>query len=203
MACLYDELAVLEGCRRTALWVGPPPPACLEEEVVSGHLIALPEDQHVAVESDFLMSHLSFHVGGFGGVCDDGASWLFMLQIGPAEHVSAAVGTAASVDGHGLLRRSLDRALSLNPQARVTAELLWERTSLLAVYEQRGAARAVVAGWSTAELLTGLLAECCNVSLPGIVDGHARGCAFPGEAHACEADVFADVFVHRAGRYED
>lgn len=204
MAYFYDELAFLEGCRRTALWVGPPSAARLGQEVVSGHLVALPEDQHVAVESDFLMSHLPFHVGGFGGVCDDGLPWLFVLQIGPAQPQSVRTpGDESCGDLHVALRRSLDRALALNPQARVTAELLWDRDRLLSIYDERGAERSLASLWDTADLLKGLLAECCDTPLPVIVAGHAGGCAFPGTAHACEADVFADVFVHRAGQYED
>jgi len=71
---------------------------------------------------------------------------------------------------------------------------------LIQAYWERGVEPDAVSDWPVAALLGGLLAECCNVLLTDIVDGYPTKCAFPGVEHACEADVFKDVFARWAAR---
>ncbi|MFF8625239.1 hypothetical protein ACF057_29675, partial [Rhodococcus erythropolis] len=85
-------------------------------------------------------------------------------------------------------------AMSFNPDALVAEELSWRHDDLMKVYEEEGIPAVSVAGWSAADLLRGLLAQCCNVELAAVVAGYPE-CAYPQSVHACEADVFADVFA--------
>lgn len=199
MAYLYDQLPFLEGGRRTALWTDARSDDPAEDHLVAGHHLYLPTDQHVSLEDDFLTSHLPLFICGFGGVAVDGRPWLVVLQqASPVTHLSRA----DSADAYWPMRESLNRALSLNPGARVTTELRWKRAGLIDVYEQRGVPALLLAQWPVGHLVKGLLAESCDVALPDIAAGYATGCAFPDHHHGCAGDVFSDVFQERVGRVE-
>ncbi|MER2083030.1 MULTISPECIES: hypothetical protein [Rhodococcus] len=191
MGFLFEVLDFPDGSRMTDLWNNTWAEPATGEEIASGHFIHLGDDQHVDVETDFLSSHLPFNVAGFGGVFPDGKPWMFAMQKAPADLATRLRGED---DPHSLLRGSLDRAMSFNPDALVAEELSWRHDDLLKVYEEEGIPAVSVAGWSAADLLRGLLAQCCNVELAAVVAGYPE-CAYPQSVHACEADVFADVFA--------
>lgn len=77
----------------------------------------------------------------------------------------------------------------------MAASTAWTRGDLIDMYEQAGVEAAEVADWPAADLLQGLLAECCYVDLEQIVAGRLTQCAFPDQDHQCEHDVFRDVFA--------
>lgn len=191
MGFLFEVLDFPDGSRMTDLWNNTWAEPATGEEIASGHFIHLGDDQHVDVETDFLSSHLPFNVAGFGGVFPDGKPWMFVMQKAPADLATRLRGED---DPHSLLRGSLDRAMSFNPDALVAEELSWRHDDLVKVYEEEGIPAASIAGWSAADLLRGLLAQCCNAELAAVVAGYPE-CAYPESTHACEADVFSDVFA--------
>lgn len=195
MAYFFDMLDLPEGSRLTGVWsnawVDPP----IRDEVAAGALIALGDGQDPVVESDFTSSHLPFNTGGLYGVLPDGGGWVFILQKAPDD---AATRLAQRDDPWWVLDDGLERALDANPEAELVAMKYWTSEELVAAYEEGNVEPGDVAGWPVADLLKGLLAECCAVPLGRIVAGKANGCAFPGETHACEHDVFLDVFANWA-----
>jgi hypothetical protein len=94
-----------------------------------------------------------------------------------------------------ILDKSLWRAVSFNPGAETALGRGWRREELLAVYQERDVAVVSLELWTTADLVAGLLAECCGSALISLADGFVSGCALPTEAHACQHDVFLDVFA--------
>ena len=192
MTYFFDTLPFPDGSRMANIWkeswVDDPEDAHL----AIGHFVQLPDGQHADVEADFLTSHLPLQVGGFAGVYSDGNPWLFVLQIVPAD---ASAFLAGDDDPLWAARDALDRALAFNPGAEMTLELRWTRNDLIRAYEEGGVQAQQVSDWPVAALLSGLLAECCYVPLTDIVDGYPTGCAFLGIDHACELDVFTDVFA--------
>lgn len=191
MAYLFHVLDFPDNSRMTGVWNNTWADAPSGEEYASGHFVRLGPDQHVDVESDFLGSHLPFQVGGFGGAFPDGHPWLFVLQKAPADVAERG----------RTLRASLDTALTYNLEARVTREFLWSRTDLLDIYREQEISVAAVRRWPVADLLRGLLAECAgdnhDITLDDIVDCYPD-CISPDVPHACEADVFTDIFAQWA-----
>ncbi len=120
---------------------------------------------------------MPFWVAGFGGVFPDGQPWLFVLQKAPAD---VAVRLLGIDDPAWPLRDSLFRALRFNDGAVITDEYVWSRWDLLRIYEWKGIDPDAVIDWPVADLLLGLLTECCYADLGGVVDGRTAGCAFPG-----------------------
>ena len=197
MTYFFNAIRFPSESRMTKIWSDPWIDDPQAGHIAIGHFIELPNAQDEGVEGDFLKSHMPFQCGGFGGVHADGNPWLFVLQHG---HPSASTLVADDSDPFWAMRDSLDRALSFNSGARMTQELRWTRADLIQVYADRGVQPDVVRSWPAAALLRGLLAECCYVPLRDVADGYATGCAFPGVEHACEADVFTDVFVRWAAQ---
>lgn len=183
--------------------------------------IDLGPEQDPAVEWDAIGSHLPHLIGGFQGRYQDGSGWIVVIQKSPELLVpDATVGglPAESFDGYvestGELAMvdGLMRALWFNHGASLTGgdsggprivhdgiaeggDYLWTRDDLLLAYACRGMDVDDVEDWTVTQLVRGLLAEACAVPLAAIVAGHEAGCAFPGTEHACEHDVFRDVFA--------
>ncbi|MHB1213188.1 MAG: hypothetical protein ACYC0W_13180 [Candidatus Nanopelagicales bacterium] len=191
MTYYFDRLPFPADSRLTGIWAGRRVTRAHDGVVVTGHLIALPGYQDGEVESDFLSSHLHLSAGGFHGLYPDGTPWVFLIQIAP-EGIGSLVGID---DPHWAPRDSLQRALRFNHEAEVVDEDLLDRDRLLGVYSWAGVSPDDVALWPVADLVKGLMAECCYVSLDDVVAGYAAGCAFPGVEHDCQADVFSDVFA--------
>ncbi|MDI9916578.1 hypothetical protein [Rhodococcus sp. IEGM 1379] len=191
MGFLFELLDFPDGSRMTDLWNNSWADEATGEEIASGHFIHLGDDQHVDVETDFLSSHLPFHVAGFGGAFPDGKPWMFVMQKAPAD---IAILLRGQEDPHAMLREALDRAMEFNPDAIVAEELSWHHSDLLSVYEDEGVPAATVEEWSVADLLRGLLGQCCGADLTDIVVGFPD-CAYPDTAHVCEGDVFDDIFA--------
>ena len=197
MTYLFNTLPFPDGSRMTNIWKASWVDDPKDANLVIGHLIRLPDGQHADVEADFLTSHLPLQAGGIAGVFIDDNPWLFVLQIVPAD---ASAFLAGDDDPLWPARDALDRALSFNPGAEMTVELRWSRHGLIEAYEDAGVAAQRVRDWPVAALLGGLLAECCYLPLSAIVDGYRTGCAFSGIDHACELDVFNDVFARWQAR---
>lgn len=191
MGYLFNNLEFPTPSRMTDLWNNTWIDAPEGKEIAAGHFIELGAEQHVDVETDFLSSHMPFHVAGFGGLYPNGKPWMFIMQKAPADTSARLFGDE---DAHRVLRDSMTRALTYNPEAVMVKELLWHRGDLIDAYRKRGVPRGAVSGWPVADLLRGLLAECGSVPLPDIVAGYPD-CAFPDVTHPCEADVFSDVFA--------
>lgn len=189
MGYFYNEFPFPAGSRLTGLWTAPLRVDAAQEVVATATLVQLGRLQHDVVESDFLSAHLPFHLGGFHGMGPDGWPWTVLLQLAP---VSAAGLVAADpfwpmVDG-------LSRALSLNGEATLVEHLEVGRDDTVGIYQDNGVEASTIDDWNLAELLLGLLAECCYVPLPQIVAGRITQCAFPDLIHDCQRDVFGDVF---------
>lgn len=192
MGYLFTAVRFPQFSRMTGIWTNSWTDQPTGPEVAVGHLVDLAPDQDPVVESDFLSSHLPFHVGGFHGVYPDGRGFVLMLAKSPAD-VARLVGAG---DAHWPMDAAMGRALGYCDGAVLSQELRWTREDLVTVYRRRcGLGRKQLADWSVAELLWGLLAECCYVDLRAVVVGRASGCAFPDTTHPCQHDVFADVFT--------
>ena len=192
MTYLYGELPRLIGSRLTGITINTLVDSPASDDFARAHLIVLPGDQDADVESDFLIGHLPFWVAALGGAFPDGSPWVVVLQKAPAS-ASLLVGER---DPAWVLRDSLVRALRFNRGAFVDAEVPLDRSDLLRAYRAGGVELDAVRDWTVADLVLGLLAECCYVPLEGVVAGREGGCAFPDVAHDCAGEVFADVFAH-------
>ncbi len=192
MTHFYNRLPFPPDSRMTGIWSNSWVDEPVGDEVAIGHLINFPDNQDAGLESDFLSSHMPFNVGGFSGVYPDGSPWMFILQKAPAD-VSKRL--MREEDPHWLMRDSLQRALRFNHEARIVDELTWTRGKLEFAYALEGIDTDDIADWTMADLIRGLLTECCYVELSDIVDRHAAGCAFPDIEHDCAGDVFTDVFA--------
>ncbi|MGX7731636.1 hypothetical protein ACWPOB_20560 [Rhodococcus sp. 2H158] len=135
MAYLFDALEFPDASRMTDLWNNTWADEAVGAEIATGHLVELGVDQHVDVESDFLNSHMPFHVAGFGGLYPDGRPWMFTMQTAPAD---LAVRLLGGADPHRILGDSLTRALDFNPEARLVDALAWTRHDLVEVYADEG-----------------------------------------------------------------
>ncbi len=192
MTHFYNRLLFPPDSRMTGIWSNSWVDDPVGDEVAIGHLISFPDNQDAGLESDFLSSHMLLNVGGFSGVYPDGSPWMFILQKAPAD-VSKRL--MREEDPHWLMRDSLQRALRFNHEARIVDELTWTRGKLEFAYALEGIDTDDIADWTMADLIRGLLTECCYVELSDIVDRHAAGCAFPDIEHDCAGDVFTDVFA--------
>lgn len=192
MTYLFNAVSFPESSRLTGIWNNRDAAPSTDDEIATGHFIALPEDQHLDVEADFLTAHIPYWVASLGGAFADGQPWLFVLQKAPADASRRLVGAA---DPAWVLRDSLYRALRFNDGAQLRQEFVWSHADLLDVYEWVGVDPDAVAGWSVAELLRGLLTECCHADLVDVVDASPSGCAFPDVEHDCAGDAFTDVFA--------
>lgn len=192
MALLFSVIDFPELSRMSGIWTDSTIDPDFGDEVVLVQLVAFPPDQDGVVESDFLSSHLPFLVGGFHGVFPDGQPWMVALMKAPD---SASTDLMSAEEPHWVLVDSVERALRFNYGAEAQDWVTWTREDLEYYYSEAGADLDAVADWTVAELLWGLLAECCNVPLADVVDGYAAGCAFPEVEHECEGQVFRDVFA--------
>ncbi len=192
MTHFYNRLPFPPDSRMTGIWSNSWVDESIGDEVAIGHLISFPDNQDAGLESDFLSSHMPFNVGGFSGVYPDGNPWMFVLQKAPAD-VSGRL--MREEDPHWLMRDSLQRALRFNHEATIVDELTWTRGKLEFAYHLEGIDTDDIADWTIADLIRGLLTECCYVELSDIVDRHSAGCAFPNIEHDCAGDVFTDVFA--------
>ena len=196
MTYLFSELDRLIGSRLTGILMNSLADAPTDDDVAIGHLVVLPDDQDADLECDFLISHMPFWVGALMGAFPDGSPWAFVIQKAPAT-ASVLVGQQ---DPAWVLRDSLSRALRFNHGAYVETEVLLTRFQLWRAYSLAGIDTDEVEDWTVADLVFGLLAECCYVPLDDMVAGRAAGCAFPDLEHDCAGEVFADVFTQwRAG----
>jgi hypothetical protein len=192
MALLFSVIDFPELSRMSGIWTNSTIDADFGDEVVLAQLVVFPPDQDGVVESDFLCSHLPFQVGGFHGVFPDGQGWMVVLMKAPA---SSSTDLMSAGDPHWVLVDSIDRALRFNYGAEALDWVAWTREDLEYYYSEVGADPEVVGEWTVAELLWGLLSECCNVPLVDVVDGYRTGCAFPDTEHDCQGQVFTDVFA--------
>lgn len=191
MAHLFEVLGFPDGSRMTNVWNNTWADEARGDEVASGHFVELGADQDVGVESDFLSSHLPFNVAGLGGLFPDGKPWMFVMQKASA---AGTPGLLGEVDPHGVLRGSLDRAPAFNPEAVAVHEFRWSHRDLVTVYEEDGVPPGSVDRWSVADLLRGILAQCCDVPFSDLVAGYPD-CAYGDALHPCESDVFDDAFA--------
>ena len=192
MSFLADALPFESGSRMTGVWSKSRVEDAHQEDVVTVHLIALPDDQDSDLESTLLCRFLPFHTGGLYGVDPYGKPWLVAIQHGPVGDSSLLV---SGQGPYWMLQNSLERAMRHDPDARVMTKLYSTRSDLLRAYGVEGLPSGMAGGWSTTELIHGLLAEMCGVSLMDVMVGRIWQCAFQGELHMCEHDVFLDVFA--------
>jgi hypothetical protein len=192
MGYLYDELRFAPGSRLTGVWTLPDRYEADTSCLAYGQLVRLGSGQDPEVESDFLSAHLPFAVGGLHGVGPDGEPWTYLLQAMPAD-AARLVDTA---NDYWPMVDAVERALRFNYSAgRTWVDQGWTRDGLVAIYRADGIDEEELVDWSVVELLKGLLAECCYVPLRWLVEGRARGCAFPDIEHDCQLDVFSDAFA--------
>lgn len=191
MSFLFELVQFPEGSRLTHVWDNRRVEQSRTGRTVSAHFVRLPNDQHADIESDFVSSHLPFSLGGIAGVHPDGAPWLLVLQ----QAAGFADSPLSFSEEMGILDHAVWRAMSFNPGAETGRGLGWRRGELLAAYQDRGVDPTSLELWTTADLVTGLLAECCGSELMALADGFVSGCAFPSEGHACQHDVFLDAFA--------
>jgi hypothetical protein len=194
MTHFFNRLMFPDFSRITGIWTNQDWGTPTDDDLAIGHLVRLPADQDPSLESDFLCSHMPFHVGGFSGLYPDGSPWLFILQVAPAG-ASILVGED---DPLWVMRDHLTRALRFNKGADVEDELSWDRERLELAYGSVGVEADEVATWSVDGLIRGLLTECCYVDLSDVVAGCEDGCAFAAVEHDCTGDVFTDVFTRWA-----
>lgn len=190
MAILFNLAPLAEGSRLTHVWDNRRISQERTGQTVSAHFVRLPQDQHADIESDFVSSHLPFSLGGAAGVLPDGEPWLLVLQ-----QAAAFSGAPLSMSEEmGILHHALWRAMSFNPGAETGRGMAWRREDL-AAYRDRGVELTSLELWTVGDLVTGLLAECCGSALVSLADRFISGCAFPSETHACQHDVFLDIFA--------
>ena len=192
MTYFYDRFEFEPGSRLTGIWSWPwrRDPAVDLVALVSH--VRLGPGQDGSLESDFLSSHLSWAFGGFHGVGPDGDPWLVVVQVAPKSAADELVGSA---NPWWPLTDGIERALRLNPGAGLIDTEGLTVDDLRGVYAGAGITADQIDDWPAGDLLAGLLAECANVDLAAVVSGRVTGCAFPGEFHDCEHDVFRDVFA--------
>lgn len=193
MGALFDAFPFPDQSRMTGIWANSALDLDTRDELVLIQMIELGRDQDPAVESDFMIGHLPFQVGGFHGVFPDGQGWTVVLLTSP-EAIADVVANAPH--GHWALVDGVDRALRMNPSAVPGQQLVITRDLLRELYGRHGVDSDALRSWSTAELLWGLLAECCGVELRDVAAGYDAGCALPSDDHICCGDVFRDVFAH-------
>ncbi len=175
MAHLFDTFWFEPGSRMTGMFTARAATEADADVVVLATQVQLGRDQDGSVECDFLQSLLPFSCGGFHGVGPDRDPWVVLLQIAPA----TAASLVGADDPAWPMVDAMDRALRFNPEAQVQDEARWTRSDLLDIYEQAWRRTGAVADWPTADLLHGLLAECCYVPLEQVVAGRLTQCAFP------------------------
>lgn len=190
MGWLFEVLPFEAGSRLTGIWdAGVDDDG--EDLCVCVTKVALGAGQDPVVEASFLGAHLPYRFGGINGVGPEGRPWTVLLQVAPAE-VAQRVG---AISDFWPMLDGLDRALRLNPEARIESSGELRHPQLLGIYESQGVDVRLVADWPVGDLLRGLLAECCNVPLDRIVRGRLTQCAYPDRPHDCEHDVFREVFA--------
>lgn len=186
MGALFDLLPLQPRSRMTGVWRSRVSDYGTQELHAMAHFIWLGEGQDPDVEWDFLGSHLPFNVGGVTGMGPDGGPWMVLIQVAPV---------VGSVDETvELLTEAMSRALDFNPGAWVGDSFAWSADDLRELYAEQCVDAGDVLDWGVVDLVSGLLAECCNVELTQIVSGRVAQCAFPDDEHECTHDVFTDVF---------
>lgn len=190
MAYFFDAFPFEPGSRLTGVWTARVDIDADAELVAMASLMRLGRDQHDVVESNFLGAHMPYHFGGFHGMGPDGHPWAMMLQVAP---VSAAALVGAEC--FWPMTDGLDRAWHYNWEADCLHDQGFDRDQLVSIYAFSGVDASAIEDWGVAELMLGLLAQCCYVPLPQIVAGRIVQCAFPDVEHECQHDVFSDVFA--------
>ena len=191
MSFLANSLPFEPKTRMTYVWTKSREEDDGGDACISVHLILIGDDQDCDVESTLLARFLPFHTGGFSGYDQNGSPWIVVIQHAPSDDSSKL---AQSEGPFWALQNSLERALQHSPSARVMVENRYTRSELLNQYGVEGLPTGKAHGWSTSELIYGLIAEICDVPLGAVVNGYPNQCAFPNIEHACENDVFSDVF---------
>ena len=197
MSYLFREMYMIDNSQLNGIWTNSRAQRGPDNEVSLCHLVDLPQHQDPKVESDFLSSHLPFCVGGLYGAYPNGSGWVLLLQKAPANF------SHNFIDGNDpylVMNNALSRTLSFNDQAALKVESYWEKEDLVQVYEEFGADREELGKWTVYQMLSGLLAECCNVSLNYLVRHGLRECAFPDSEHSCVLNPFLDVFAQWQGQ---
>lgn len=190
MPYLYDTVPFEAGSRLTGVWTVPPECDDLEALALIS-LVTLGRDQDPHLESDFLTAHLPYAIGGIHGVDPYGTPWALMVQVMPetaAQIVPTACASWPTAD-------AINRVLTLNDQAALDWDRPLDRSHLLQAYHERGVSQDQLEDWTLADLLVGLLTECCYDDLPDIVALAPSGCPFPDDEHECQHDTFRDVFA--------
>ncbi len=170
------------------------------DQIAAIHLLEVPEDQDVDAQLGFITSQLPTFVAGFGGSYPDGSQWLITFERGPAG------GRDKQADVRNL-RRHLARVIKLDPTIKVVQEAVLTRQQLRKLYpiwsnrilsgrDLAEGGRVVVDPDSlgVTDLLRGIAAEACGLSLRDLCRAYPSGCGFPGEDHTCTGNVFSDVF---------
>ncbi len=170
------------------------------DQIAAIHLLEVPEDQDVDAQLGFITSQLPTFVAGFGGSYHDGSQWLITFERGPAG------GRDKQADVRNL-RRHLARVIKLDPAIKVVQEVVLTRQQLRKLYpiwsnrllsgrDLAEGGRVVVDPDSlgVTDLLRGIAAEACGLSLRDLCRAYPSGCGFPGEDHTCTGNVFSDVF---------
>lgn len=191
MSFLANSLPFEPETRMTSVWTKSREENDGGDACVTVHLILVGDDQDCDVEATLLVRFLPFHTGGFSGFDRNGKLWIVVIQHTAIDDSSELVRREGPF---WTFQNSLERALQHSPSARVMAENRYTRDELLDIYALDGLPTGRAFSWSTAELIYGLLAEMCDVSLEAVVNGYPHQCAFPNIEHACENDVFSDVF---------
>lgn len=187
MAVFFNLLPLEPRSRMTGVWTSRVPDYGNNTLHMCGHFIMLGAGQDADVEWDFIGSHLPFHSGGLTGVGPGGTPWVFIIQVAPD------LGDPdAAVDR---MTDAVSRVLDFNPEAWLCETVSLTREELVSAFADAFVNEDDVADWSFAELVFGLLAECCNVHLPQIAVGRVGQCAFPDDEHECTHEVFTDVFA--------
>lgn len=187
MAVFFNLLPLEPRSRMTGVWTSRVPDYGNNSLHMCGHFIMLGAGQDADVEWDFIGSHLPFHSGGLTGVGPGGTPWVFIIQVAPD------LGDPdAAVDR---MTDAVSRVLDFNPEAWLGETVSLTREELVSAFADAFVDEDDVADWSFAELVFGLLAECCSVDLPQIAVGRVGQCAFPDDEHECTHEVFTDVFA--------
>ena len=189
MPYLFELLGLEADSPMTGVWAAQHTDVGDGQLLAYGHLLSLDADHDGAEQSELLAAHLTFHVGGFRGVGPDGRPWVYLAQVAPASEAD----WVESVDPYSPMVDAMDRALRYNLGAELISSGGWSHADLVDVYGARGIDPERVAGWTVRELMVGLVAECCDVSLAELVAAQERVRRLPDEERAQTPDVFADA----------
>lgn len=188
-----------EGSRLTGVLSQSRVESITVDPVITAHKILLEEGQDGDLETTFIAAFVPFLTAALHGNDVHGRQWMIVFQVLPLDFRKNKL---SRQDGREILEKSLVRALEFNTSAQVVNDYWLPRKLLEVPYPERALGGVGVETWTPSELIYGLMAEMCGVSLQEIFDGYWRGCAFPDLEHECESDVFQDVFQRWTSRLQ-